>query len=47
MPTAFFVSGDEEIRTLDLLHAMQALYQLSYVPGLAVESMNPRSGPIS
>lgn len=25
-------SGDEEIRTLDLLHAMQALYQLSYVP---------------
>jgi hypothetical protein len=32
MPKAFSVSGDEENRTLDLLHAMQALYQLSYVP---------------
>ena len=31
-PKTFSVSGDEENRTLDLLHAMQALYQLSYVP---------------
>ena len=34
-PTAFSVSGDEENRTLDLLHAMQALYQLSYVPKMS------------
>jgi len=26
MPTAFFVSGDEENRTLDLLHAMPCAY---------------------
>jgi hypothetical protein len=28
-------SGAKEIRTPDLLHAMQALYQLSYSPGIA------------
>jgi hypothetical protein len=27
--------GAKEIRTPDLLHAMQALYQLSYSPGTA------------
>jgi hypothetical protein len=31
-PRAFPKSGDEEIRTPDILLAKQALYQLSYVP---------------
>ncbi len=29
------LGGAKEIRTPDLLHAMQALYQLSYSPGTA------------
>ena len=32
--------GDKEDRTPDLLHAMQALSQLSYAPILAVEQNN-------
>ena len=44
-PTAFSASfgrsGDEENRTLDLLHAMQALYQLSYVPKLFAQANTP------
>jgi hypothetical protein len=29
------ISGAKRARTADLLHAMQALYQLSYSPGIA------------
>ena len=29
------MSGAKRARTADLLHAMQALYQLSYSPGIA------------
>ena len=31
----FFFGGDDRDRTDDLLHAMQALSQLSYIPTLA------------
>ena len=34
------LSGDKEIRTPDLLHAMQALYQLSYTPDLGLQIYN-------
>ena len=32
------LGGDEEVRTLDLLRARQALSQLSYTPVLSSES---------
>ena len=35
--------GDEGTRTPDLLHAKQALYQLSYIP--TKSRINSRSGP--
>ena len=40
---ACLLGGDEEVRTLDLLRARQALSQLSYTPVLSSES--PLSGP--
>ena len=32
--------GDEEVRTLDLLRARQALSQLSYTPVLLLKALN-------
>ena len=37
------ISGAKRARTADLLHAMQALYQLSYSPGI-VHATGTRTG---
>ena len=46
--SGFFFGGATGIRTLDLLHAMQALYQLSYSPIFTRENITrypvPRQG---
>ena len=37
-PTLFKYGGDERIRTADLLSAIQALSQLSYVPTIRISA---------
>ena len=39
----YFCGGGKRDRTADLLHAMQALYQLSYTPGIwwRIRDSNP------
>lgn len=45
MVCAFLFGGGKRDRTADLLHAMQALYQLSYTPEIMVanQGFEPRT----
>ena len=43
----FFTGGDERIRTADLLGAIQALSQLSYIPMVGLSGFEPETSPLS